>query len=503
MPYALDLVRLAVSAVLADETQSVGGRHLRQRFSTATGDGLEKPERDRARSRSRLAARDRRGERRGARGVLENDLEAARKPAEGAATAALPSQALRCGVARTGRRCATSSRARRAPAASAARAGSAITRWRGAPVVREAKVLVPSAWNLVQGRGGFSIRWNEIATGCHRAPDPWFRLTDNIVVRRLSPNNRKIEAEGRRTTAKFILGERMLKAMGRELAAIHLGSVDRSAEIARDLKRRKNTWLRAAAQAAQRKVESDFSEWAAAHPRAGEKSQEGQEQEDEVVAPMTRGDPTDQQNALLRQPDASIPGRRYVWSHFLRKAGVQPRSRPAGNFRDAHAPSVRCRQAPHLPQAARIRLLGDSQSVGRRLGALPAGARLQGAGLDLVRLRVVGGACRQRGRRRHGARASRRDRRRDRRAGERGLRGRLRGRPGRRRQERHALLRDRRRRPVDRGFDRQQGEAALRHAVRGRAHEGGARRDRQRGRRGDAHRPRRRLHLGRARSRRR
>ena len=60
----------------------------------------------------------------------------------------------------------------------------------------------------------------------------------------------------------------------------------------------------------------------------------------------------------------------------------------------------------HIPQAARIRLLRDPQSVGRRLGALPAGARLQGAGLDLVGLCVVGGACRQRGRRRHGAGAS-------------------------------------------------------------------------------------------------
>ncbi len=67
----------------------------------------------------------------------------------------------------------------------------------------------------------------------------------------------------------------------------------------------------------------------------------------------------------------------------------------------------------------------------------------------------------------------------DRRAGERRLRGRLRGRSGGRRGECHALLRDRRRGPLDRGLDRQQGQAALRYSLCGRAHEGGARRDRQ------------------------
>ncbi len=121
-------------------------------------------------------------------------------------------------------------------------------------MVREAKVLVPSAWNLVPGRGGFSIRWNEIATGRYRAPDPWFQLTDNIVVRRLSPNNRKIEAD-KEKDREILLGEQMLKAMGRDLASIHLGSEDLSAEIEGDLKRRRKSWLRAAAQAAQRKVE--------------------------------------------------------------------------------------------------------------------------------------------------------------------------------------------------------------------------------------------------------
>jgi hypothetical protein len=63
----------------------------------------------------------------------------------------------------------------------------------------------------------------------------------------------------------------MLKAMGRELGGIHLGSVDPSAQIERDLKRRKKTWLRDAAEAAQRKVRSDFAEWTGAHPTVKKK----------------------------------------------------------------------------------------------------------------------------------------------------------------------------------------------------------------------------------------
>src|SRR5262245_7637622 len=68
-------------------------------------------------------------------------------------------------------------------------------RWNGGLVVREAKAIVPSAWTRVGGRGSRKIRCYQIATGTYRAPDPWYGLTDTaagtIVVRRLSPNNRK------------------------------------------------------------------------------------------------------------------------------------------------------------------------------------------------------------------------------------------------------------------------------------------------------------------------
>ena len=99
----------------------------------------------------------------------------------------------------------------------------------------------------------------EIATGRHRAPDPWYRVADGIAVRRLSPNNRKIGAdkaidpeddeggaEGK-LGRDVLLGRRMLEAMGRELAAIHLGTGDVGAAVREDLATRGDAWLEAAA----------------------------------------------------------------------------------------------------------------------------------------------------------------------------------------------------------------------------------------------------------------
>src|SRR4051794_13919486 len=123
--------------------------------------------------------------------------------------------------------------------------------WRGGLVVREAKAVVPSAWTRGDAGGNRTsraIRCMEVATGRHRAPDPWYWAADGISVRRLSPNNRKIEAasrtpsveqdsEGnRRLALDVLLDPMMLKAMGRELASIHLGTGDKGDSFAEDLK---------------------------------------------------------------------------------------------------------------------------------------------------------------------------------------------------------------------------------------------------------------------------
>ena len=133
-----------------------------------------------------------------------------------------------------------------------------VAQWHGAPIMREAKAAVPSAWTRIKGRGSRALRCYEIATGTYRAPDPWYALEDDIVVRRLSPNNRKLDAEGHPLE---LISRKMLRLMGRELAAVHLGLVDARAAIKRDLAKRHENWLSAAVTRAAKFVRREQKEW--------------------------------------------------------------------------------------------------------------------------------------------------------------------------------------------------------------------------------------------------
>ena len=130
--------------------------------------------------------------------------------------------------------------------------------WRGGPVLREAKALVPSGWTYVHGGGG-QLHVETIATGRARAPDPHYRVVGSILVRRLSPNSRKIEAK---TDPNVLLKRRMLELMGHELANCHAES-DRAADTQRDLSTRDPDWLRKAAKAAAGFVAEEQREYAA------------------------------------------------------------------------------------------------------------------------------------------------------------------------------------------------------------------------------------------------
>lgn len=103
--------------------------------------------------------------------------------------------------------------------------------WRGGPVLREAKLLLPSAWTLVHGPERSHAA--EAASGPHRSPDPWFSVRDGVVLRRLSPNNRKLDAA---SEGALLRAPRMLRAMGQDLAAIHAGTPGAARRVAAALK---------------------------------------------------------------------------------------------------------------------------------------------------------------------------------------------------------------------------------------------------------------------------
>jgi Uncharacterized protein conserved in bacteria (DUF2252) len=131
--------------------------------------------------------------------------------------------------------------------------------WRGGSLLREGKALVPSGWTRAHG-DGTRLRLNDIALGKYRAPDPWYAASGNLLMRRLSPNNRKINVEDRRDAARLLHPD-LLWAMGRDLAAVHLGARDRRDALRKDLEKRKRRWFRTHVETATEFVAREYAEW--------------------------------------------------------------------------------------------------------------------------------------------------------------------------------------------------------------------------------------------------
>jgi hypothetical protein len=255
MPYTLDLLRLAASGMVVGKVESSKPAQICTSLLEGYRQGLEAPrpvvlDRDFEWLRELVVVSNK------ARAKfwkkLDNAAEERAPPRYGNALSAnMPETGL---VLRTARRTAG--------------AGSlgrprwvAMANWRGAPVVREAKAILVSSWDKQHGSAASPIRYSEIAGGRYRANDPWCRIDDGIVVRRLSPNNRKIEADD---DAADLLSPQMQQTMGLELANVHLGTADMRDAIERDLKRRKDGWLLASVEKMAAEVQREQKEWAAA-----------------------------------------------------------------------------------------------------------------------------------------------------------------------------------------------------------------------------------------------
>jgi hypothetical protein len=253
MPYALDLVRLATSALLGRATQSISENEIAAAILLGYRQGLRAPipivlDRDRPWLRDLVVVSEKE------RAKFWKKLSATRaRPAPRRYALAIESAMPEPGLAiRTARRSAGTGSLGRPR-------WIGIADWRGAPVVREAKALVRSAWSRAHDHSGTGISVGQISTGRFRALDPWHRLEGNVVVRRLSPNNRKIEVED----PSSLFSREMLQAMGFDLANAHLGVVNRAAAIKHDLSKRKRGWLATNARQAADTVLRDFKAWKA------------------------------------------------------------------------------------------------------------------------------------------------------------------------------------------------------------------------------------------------
>ena len=135
----------------------------------------------------------------------------------------------------------------------------AYVEWRGGPVLREVKALLQSGWSLKHNPSDEAVHTGVIAAGRARSPDPRYQVNGKLLVRRLSPNSRKIEVGG---DAEMLLSSDMLDLMGFEIANCHANDASRISGVIADLDKRGADWLRAAAKAAAVAVGSEQAEYA-------------------------------------------------------------------------------------------------------------------------------------------------------------------------------------------------------------------------------------------------
>jgi hypothetical protein len=135
----------------------------------------------------------------------------------------------------------------------------AIAGWHGGRIAREAKALVPSASHWARNHEGPSeILYQTIINRAVRCPDHFVQLRGRWIVRRLAPDCSRIELASLRAPDIEL---RLLHAMGWEIANIHLGSQSARKAIVRHLAKQKSRWLHHAAEAMLETVRSDWSVW--------------------------------------------------------------------------------------------------------------------------------------------------------------------------------------------------------------------------------------------------
>jgi hypothetical protein len=133
----------------------------------------------------------------------------------------------------------------------------AVAEFEGGLVCREAKALAPSAWDWAEGRTPRGIHYQRALDIAIRAVDPFVRMRENWIVRRLAPDCTRIEM------AMFPRQRdetRLLHAMGWETANLHIGSGN-TLDLIADLASRPKTWLHRDAARMVAATRSDWTSW--------------------------------------------------------------------------------------------------------------------------------------------------------------------------------------------------------------------------------------------------
>jgi Uncharacterized protein conserved in bacteria (DUF2252) len=141
----------------------------------------------------------------------------------------------------------------------------AIADWHGGRIAREAKALVPSSshWaqtlaNSERKEGPAEILYQTIINRAVRCPDHFVQLRGRWIVRRLASDCSRIELASLRVPDTEL---RLLHAMGWETANIHLGTPSARKLILRHIAKQKGKWLHHAAEVMLEPTRSDWDVW--------------------------------------------------------------------------------------------------------------------------------------------------------------------------------------------------------------------------------------------------
>ena len=132
------------------------------------------------------------------------------------------------------------------------------------PLARESKELAPSAWVWANG-GKEAIAVARLFKTAVRAADPHLRIGGGWVTRALGPDRSRIEWEELPNSEARL---QLLLAMGWETANVHLGSGKR-AQILSDSTLRRRNWLERAALEMTDAVVDDWRDWRQKKKAAG------------------------------------------------------------------------------------------------------------------------------------------------------------------------------------------------------------------------------------------
>jgi hypothetical protein len=135
----------------------------------------------------------------------------------------------------------------------------ALAAWHAGFIAREAKALAPSSvyW-ANENDDSTRILYQQIIDEAVRCPDPFVKLRGSWIIRRLSPHCSRIalaDLPGERDEL------RLLNAMGWETANIHLGSRKARKSIRRHLDRMRPDFLASAAKEMATQVIEDWRVW--------------------------------------------------------------------------------------------------------------------------------------------------------------------------------------------------------------------------------------------------